>query len=85
MLSSFGFSQPKLLDLCKNSLLADKDNEEKEASQNVAGVHQAEEDLHVLVSRTRLPILAVDEEMNAFNDPENAQDKKKLEIQSLES
>ena len=63
--------------------VANEDHEKKESSQHVAGVHQAEEDLHVLVIPTRLPIITVDEKMNAFNDPEDSHDEKKPEVQSL--
>ena len=77
------FLQPKLLDLRKNSFLANEDHEKKETPQHVAGVHQAEEDLHILISRTRLPVLAVDEKMNALNDPQDSHHKKQLEVECL--
>ena len=76
-------SAQKLLNLQKNSFLANEDDEKKESSQHVARVHQAEEDLHILVFPTRLPIIAVDDKMNTFNDPQNSHDKKKLEVQGL--
>ena len=65
--------------------VTDKDEEEEEASQHVAGVNHSEQDRKTCVVLTECSVIVVDDEMHALNCPQDTEDHKKFQIKELKN
>ena len=72
-----------MLDLGPNILFADEDDEQEESPQHVAAVNDSKENLNRFIDLAMLIIMFVNDVMNTFNSPQNAKNKKKLEVKNL--
>ena len=71
------------MDLDPDIPLTDKDDQEEEPSQNVAGIQNPEGYLDILTGLTGLIVMVVDKEMNSLNGPQNAKDKEQFHVKDL--
>ena len=83
-----GWWRPKLeeeepLDLDPDIPLTDKDDQEEEPSQNVAGIQNPEGYLDILTGLTGLIVMVVDKEMNSLNGPQNAKNQEQFHVKDL--
>ena len=72
-----------MLNLYPDASFADEDEEEKEASQQVAEVDDPEEDGEEQTALTGCISLCMDQEVNAFNDPKDSKNKKQFKVEDL--
>ena len=72
-----------MLDLYPDASFADEDEEEKEAAQHVAEIDDPEEHGKEQTMLTGSVSLCMDQEMNAFDDPKDSENKKKFEVEDL--
>ena len=66
-----------------NILFADEDDEQEESPQHVEAVNDSKENLNRFIDLAMLIIMLVNDVMNTFNSPQNAKNKKKLEVKNL--
>ena len=71
------------MDLDPDIPLTDKDDQEEEPSQNVAGIQNPEGYLDILAGLTGLIVMVVDKEVNSLNAPQNAKDQEQFHVQDL--
>ena len=71
------------MDLDPDIPLTDKDDQEEEPSQNVAGIQNPEGYLDILAGLTGLIVMVVDKEMNSLNGPQNAKDQEQFHVKDL--
>ena len=76
--------KPEMLDFYPDAPLADKDEKEKESSENITKVHNSEEDVEGLICCTRFTIVIVNDEVDTLNGPENPKDEEESAVEKLE-
>ena len=66
--------EPETLHFSPDTSLADENEEHEESSQNIAAVNDSEEELNYCDTLAGFTIVSVDDEMDAFNAPQNTKD-----------